>query len=215
MLMKSNSFAVMMNLLGAVLLVAALVSCVANALTKSDFPAHFLFGASTSAYQEMCVQLEAIMEDYYHLKGVRLPLKLTAPKAILQQNHTWFLNPFIFGEYPDSMKKNAGSRLPYFTTRESNLVKGSIDFLGINFYYAFSVKNNPKSLQKRNRDFASDMAVELKLMMNLLGAVLLVAAIVSSVANALTKSDFPPHFLFGASTSAYQPYLEMIQLQKR
>ncbi|CAI8600920.1 unnamed protein product [Vicia faba] len=60
------------------------------------------------------------------------------------------------------MKKNAGSRLPYFTTRESNLVKGSIDFLGINFYYAFSVKNNPKSLQKRNKNFASDMAVELK-----------------------------------------------------
>ncbi|CAK8574758.1 unnamed protein product [Lathyrus sativus] len=73
----------------------------------------------------------------------------------------WFMNPFIFGEYPDSMKNNVGSRLPYFTARESNLVKGSIDFLGINFYYALYVKNNPKSLQKEN-SFTSDMAVELK-----------------------------------------------------
>ncbi|CAL5210699.1 unnamed protein product [Lathyrus oleraceus] len=74
----------------------------------------------------------------------------------------WFLNPFIFGVYPDSMKKNVGSRLPYFTIKESNLVKGSIDFLGINFYYALYIKNNPKSLQKKDRDYTADMAVELK-----------------------------------------------------
>jgi beta-glucosidase len=74
----------------------------------------------------------------------------------------WFMNPFIFGEYPDIMKKNVASRLPFFTSRESNLVKGSIDFLGINFYYAYYVKNNAKSLQKKNRDYAADMAVELK-----------------------------------------------------
>lgn len=73
------------------------------------------------------------------------------------------MNPFIFGEYPDSMKNDVGSRLPYFTARESNLVKGSIDFLGFNFYYALYVKNKPKSLQKEN-SYASDMAVEFKRM---------------------------------------------------
>ncbi|MCI09324.1 beta-glucosidase 11-like, partial [Trifolium medium] len=60
------------------------------------------------------------------------------------------------------MKNNVGSRLPFFTSRESNLVKGSIDFLGINFYYAHYVKNNAKSLQKKNRDYTEDMAAELK-----------------------------------------------------
>jgi beta-glucosidase len=74
------------------------------------------------------------------------------------------MNPFIFGEYPDIMKKNVASRLPFFTSRESNLVKGSIDFLGINFYYAYYVKNNAKSLQEKNRDYTADMAVELKRM---------------------------------------------------
>ncbi|KEH28905.1 glycoside hydrolase family 1 protein [Medicago truncatula] len=73
----------------------------------------------------------------------------------------WFLNPFIFGEYPATMKKNVGSRLPFFTSREANMVKGSLDFLGINFYYSFYVKNNAKSLQQKNRDYTADMAVEL------------------------------------------------------
>jgi len=59
------------------------------------------------------------------------------------------------------MKKNAGSRLPFFTSREKSLVKGSLDFLGINFYYSFYVKNNAKSLQQKNRDYTADMAVEL------------------------------------------------------
>jgi beta-glucosidase len=74
------------------------------------------------------------------------------------------MNPFIFGEYPDIMKKNVGSRLPFFTSRESNLVKGSIDFLGINFYYAYYVKNSAESLQKKNRDYTADTGVKIKRM---------------------------------------------------
>ncbi|KAK7294716.1 hypothetical protein RJT34_17609 [Clitoria ternatea] len=54
----------------------------------------------------------------------------------------WFMNPFTLGDYPNIMKKNAGSRLPSFTQKESNLVKGSIDFIGINFYHSFFVKNS-------------------------------------------------------------------------
>ncbi|KAJ1381197.1 Glycoside hydrolase family 1 [Sesbania bispinosa] len=71
----------------------------------------------------------------------------------------WFLNPFTFGDYPDIMKKNAGSRLPSFTQKESNLVRGSIDFLGISFYYTFYVKNNPSSLLMKNRDYTADVSV--------------------------------------------------------
>ncbi|XP_061350583.1 beta-glucosidase 11-like isoform X2 [Gastrolobium bilobum] len=77
----------------------------------------------------------------------------------------WFLNPFTFGDYPDIMKKNAGSRLPSFTQKESNLVKGSIDFLGINFYHTYYVKNSPGSLQMEDRDYHTDMAAELESML--------------------------------------------------
>ncbi|OIW00832.1 hypothetical protein TanjilG_12236 [Lupinus angustifolius] len=74
----------------------------------------------------------------------------------------WFLNPFTFGEYPDIMKKNVGSRLPLFSKSESNLVKDSIDFLGINYYVSFYVKDNPGSLQIKDRDYMVDMGVELQ-----------------------------------------------------
>ncbi|CAL0324705.1 unnamed protein product [Lupinus luteus] len=74
----------------------------------------------------------------------------------------WFLNPFIFGEYPDTMKKNVGSRLPIFSKSESNMVKGSIDFLGINYYSSFYVKDNPDSLQIKDRDYTVDMGVKLQ-----------------------------------------------------
>jgi beta-glucosidase len=40
----------------------------------------------------------------------------------------------LTGDYPSSLKSCAGSNLPVFTTEESKLVKGSLDFLGINFY---------------------------------------------------------------------------------
>ncbi|XP_024625896.2 beta-glucosidase 11 [Medicago truncatula] len=72
----------------------------------------------------------------------------------------WFLNPFIFGEYPDIMRKNAGSRLPSFTKKESSLIKGSMDFLGINFYSSFYVKNSPGIQHIEDRDYIADMEVE-------------------------------------------------------
>ncbi|KAK4849049.1 hypothetical protein QYF36_020236 [Acer negundo] len=43
----------------------------------------------------------------------------------------WAANPLVFGDYPITKKKNVGSRLPIFSNRESKLVKGSFDFLGI------------------------------------------------------------------------------------
>ncbi|KAG5514223.1 hypothetical protein RHGRI_035581 [Rhododendron griersonianum] len=73
----------------------------------------------------------------------------------------WFVEPLVFGDYPDIMKKNAGKRLPAFTKVESELVKGSIDFLGLNHYNTFSIKDQSRSLKMDHRDFNADMAVEL------------------------------------------------------
>nr|XP_025633765.1 beta-glucosidase 11-like isoform X2 [Arachis hypogaea] len=85
---------------------------------------------------------------------------ITAVQRAQDFYHGWFLNPFTFGDYPETMKKNVGSRLPIFTQSESNLVKGSIDFLGINFYFSFYVKDNPRSLYIKERDYAADVAAE-------------------------------------------------------
>ncbi|RDX98303.1 Beta-glucosidase 11, partial [Mucuna pruriens] len=77
-----------------------------------------------------------------------------------QDFYVGFLNPFTFGDYPDIMKKNAAWRLPSFTHKESNMVKGSIDFLGINFYYTYYVKDSPGSQGMKDKSYKADMAVE-------------------------------------------------------
>lgn len=48
-----------------------------------------------------------------------------------------FLDPITYGDYPASMRAMVGRRLPKFTAEESKLVKGSMDFLGVNYYTTY------------------------------------------------------------------------------
>ncbi|CAH2063435.1 unnamed protein product [Thlaspi arvense] len=48
----------------------------------------------------------------------------------------WHLDPVIHGDYPEMVKKYAGDKLPSFTVEESNMLKNSSDFVGINYYTA-------------------------------------------------------------------------------
>ena len=47
------------------------------------------------------------------------------------------MDPLVRGKYPDTMIKNVGDRLPKFTEEEANLVMGSYDFLGLNYYSSY------------------------------------------------------------------------------
>ncbi|KAM3248840.1 beta-glucosidase 11 isoform X1 [Capsicum annuum] len=73
----------------------------------------------------------------------------------------WFIEPLIFGDYPQIMKKNVGSRLPRFSKSESELVKGSLDFIRLNHYSQVYAKDNPTSLEEDLRDFTMDTGVEI------------------------------------------------------
>ncbi|XP_018489527.1 myrosinase 4-like [Raphanus sativus] len=59
----------------------------------------------------------------------------------------WFMDPLVYGRYPKIMRKMVGQRLPKFTPQESNLVKGSLDFLGLNYYVTQYATNTPPSTQ--------------------------------------------------------------------
>ncbi|XP_044977411.1 beta-glucosidase 2-like isoform X3 [Hordeum vulgare subsp. vulgare] len=72
----------------------------------------------------------------------------------------WILEPLVFGDYPQVMKKNAGSRLPPFTKAQSELIKGSLDFIGINHYFSVYVNDHP--LDTGVRDYTADMSVDLR-----------------------------------------------------
>ncbi|KAI3982871.1 hypothetical protein MKX01_010354 [Papaver californicum] len=58
----------------------------------------------------------------------------------------WFMDPLFFGDYPISMRTRAGNRLPKFSKAEAALVKGSLDFVGINHYTTYYAKNNATNL---------------------------------------------------------------------
>nr|BAO04178.1 acyl-glucose-dependent anthocyanin glucosyltransferase [Delphinium grandiflorum] len=60
-------------------------------------------------------------------------------------NFGWFMDPVTYGEYPKSMQSLCGDRLPKFTKLQSDTLKGSYDFVGLNYYTAFYAANSVQS----------------------------------------------------------------------
>ncbi|XP_048426094.1 beta-glucosidase 12-like isoform X2 [Pyrus x bretschneideri] len=48
----------------------------------------------------------------------------------------WFMDPLTHGDYPQTMRAIVGERLPSFTKEQSELLSGSYDFIGLNYYSA-------------------------------------------------------------------------------
>ncbi|TXG55761.1 hypothetical protein EZV62_017074 [Acer yangbiense] len=46
----------------------------------------------------------------------------------------WVVHPMTNGDYPKTMRCLVGNRLPNFTNEESILIKGTLDFVGLNYY---------------------------------------------------------------------------------
>jgi beta-glucosidase/6-phospho-beta-glucosidase/beta-galactosidase len=73
----------------------------------------------------------------------RNPRDVQAADTYMAFNYGWIVDPLVFGRYPEIMRKLVtGNRLPEFTQVESQLIKGSYDFLGIDQYSSVFVKYN-------------------------------------------------------------------------
>uniref|UniRef100_A0A2P2LKK3 Beta-glucosidase 17-like n=1 Tax=Rhizophora mucronata TaxID=61149 RepID=A0A2P2LKK3_RHIMU len=48
----------------------------------------------------------------------------------------WIIHPMTYGDYPETMRDLVGDRLPKFTVADMKMVKGSLDFVGVNYYTA-------------------------------------------------------------------------------
>ncbi|TVU34212.1 hypothetical protein EJB05_16043 [Eragrostis curvula] len=70
----------------------------------------------------------------------------------------WILHPLVYGDYPETMRKAAGSRLPSFSNNESELVINAFDFIGLNHYSSIYVSNNADAVEGPLQDFTADMA---------------------------------------------------------
>lgn len=69
------------------------------------------------------------------------------------------LHPITHGEYPKTMQEIVNERLPNFTEKEHKIVKGSIDFVGINHYTAYYAYDN-HVLQSKPISYALDWRCE-------------------------------------------------------
>ncbi|KAK6230420.1 hypothetical protein QUC31_001938 [Theobroma cacao] len=72
----------------------------------------------------------------------------------------WFLDPLFFGDYPLSMKRLVGERLPQVLPEMSKMLLGSLDFIGINHYTTLYARNDRTRIRKLIlQDASSDAAV--------------------------------------------------------
>lgn len=84
--------------------------------------------------------------------------------GLLMSNYCRFIEPLILGNYPNTMIDRVGDRLPRFTKAESALVKGSLDFVGINHYTTFYARNDTSNIMGvlLNDAFADSGAITLR-----------------------------------------------------
>ena len=52
-----------------------------------------------------------------------------------------FLDPIIFGKYPSEMQEILGQDLPAFSRKDMDKLKSGLDFIGVNHYTSFYVKD--------------------------------------------------------------------------
>ncbi|KAK1311977.1 Beta-glucosidase 11 [Acorus calamus] len=65
-----------------------------------------------------------------------------ATQRVIDNTLGLYLDPIVFGDYPSSVKRLVGDRLPVFTKQESEAIKGSFDFIGMNHYVTLYVMDN-------------------------------------------------------------------------
>jgi beta-glucosidase len=86
-----------------------------------------------------------------------------AAKRSLDFMYGWFMNPLTYGDYPVSMRNSLGIRLPNFTKEQSESLKGSFDFVGVNYYATYYAISNPASnllRQSYNTDSKANLTGE-------------------------------------------------------
>ncbi|KAH7518232.1 hypothetical protein FEM48_Zijuj09G0149600 [Ziziphus jujuba var. spinosa] len=78
-----------------------------------------------------------------------------AAKRLLDFHLGWYVEPLVYGDYPKIMRELVKERLPEFSENEKSLLKGSFDFIGMNYYvssYAQNMKEPPSGILHHSVD---------------------------------------------------------------
>ncbi|KAK6147453.1 hypothetical protein DH2020_018365 [Rehmannia glutinosa] len=74
------------------------------------------------------------------------PEDVKAAKRAVDFMWGWFVEPIVTGDYPKVMRDRVKERLPVFTPEEEKMVKGSYDFIGMNYYTSNWCAYKPKEI---------------------------------------------------------------------
>lgn len=124
-----------------------------NSSTEPYIAAHNLILAHASAaklYREKYQaqqkgEIGVVLVSEYYVPYSESPEDKAATARQFDFQLGWFLEPFVYGDYPKSMKELVKERLPTFSAQEKTMIKGSLDFVGINYYKSYYVKNKQPS----------------------------------------------------------------------
>nr|BAO04179.1 hypothetical protein [Delphinium grandiflorum] len=141
---------------------------IGNSSTEPYIVAHNCLLAHASVVRLYKTKYQAVQHGFVGLNLFTyyfIPLTNTTEDIMATQRSNdfylgWFLDPLVFGDYPRIIKKNAGSRLPSFTQHESHQIQSSYDFIGLNHYATMHVKDDPESLNSKQRDVIADVAAK-------------------------------------------------------
>ncbi|XP_019092239.1 PREDICTED: beta-glucosidase 43-like [Camelina sativa] len=130
-----------------------------NSATEPYIVAHHLFLAHSAAvqryrqnYQENQKGRIGILLDFVWFEPLTSSEADNDAAQRARDFHVgWFIHPIVYGEYPKTMQNIVKDRLPKFTAEEVKMVKGSIDFVGINQYTTYfmsdpKISTPPKAL---------------------------------------------------------------------
>ncbi|GAB2287970.1 hypothetical protein Dimus_022320 [Dionaea muscipula] len=102
-----------------------------------------LYKQRYQAFQKGIIGVSIDSNWYIPLSQMSADIKVAS--RAFDFNNKWILDPITFGDYPESMRSIVGSILSVFTKNQSQLIKGSYDFVGINYYTSNYISDDPSS----------------------------------------------------------------------
>lgn len=71
-----------------------------------------------------------------------IPIEKSLSDRLISFSVCRFLHPLTYGYYPKSIREIVKDRLPKFTADQVKMVKGSYDYVGVNQYTSYYMKDN-------------------------------------------------------------------------
>jgi beta-glucosidase len=124
-----------------------------NGATEPYIVGHNLIlshGAAVQVYREKYKasqqgQVGIALNAGWNLPYTESPKDRLAAARAMAFTFDYFMEPLVTGKYPVDMVNNVKGRLPIFTAQQSKMLKGSYDFIGINYYSSTYAKDVPCS----------------------------------------------------------------------